>query len=172
MQRRAVDEGDTRNCAISLRIVHIEAVDGQIQVDAVHDDTTVKMHVSDDSFFLIAGHRARDGAAFVGGSVAAVNQYGGVQRDGAGIIVRHGDLIHHSIYSHFHPLRAAERPVRGDDPFAGRIGRGKQAFVAGRHRLRLAGQANLIQDRAQPDRRIAGHHILIPIIGEFHCVRG
>ena len=60
--------------------------------------------------------------------------------------------------------------MRGDNPFAGLIGRGEQADVADRNLSDLAGQAERGQDFGHGNRRVAGQHVLQIVIGKFHRV--
>ena len=87
-------------------------------------------------------------------------------------IIRHRDLIHHAVDRNLHPLRAAERPVRGDDPFAGFIGRGEQTLVAYLHSRDRAGQTESFKDFGHGNGRATGQHVLHYIIGKLHLIDG
>ena len=86
--------------------------------------------------------------------------------------VRHGDLIHHAVDGDFHPLRAAERLMRGDNPCAGFIGRGEQAGIADFHCRDLAGQSEGGQDFGHGGGRVAGEDVFKAVAGKFYCIGG
>ena len=88
------------------------------------------------------------------------------------LAVRHGNVVRHAVDGDSYPFGSVKRLVRGYDPFACLVERGKQVSIADRNIRDLAGQANRCQNFGQRNGGIALQDVFLLVVIEFDCVFG